>query len=224
MLIIAFDRFASLKNPFKLNNLQLSINIWNLQHSQLKVHFVKLVFAWFCSFLFWMPLFIAGYEEQNDTCFLQMNGLIILIHSIFIYFLPFVLILLLYGLSFYHLHKNIRSFEVSTKSYTRKLAKSEIRVLKRLVFITTSFLVCWMPWTIVWNYEHLIQVNNISYEVYLTAFLLSYANSFINPLTIIFTNTRYLIRFKQAFHKITERWTSTTHRSYTIKPNSRRTV
>jgi hypothetical protein len=144
MLIIAYDRYMSLKHPFMFNNFHVSIQHLRSKRYGLRRHSFKLGFAWFGSCLVWIPLFIAGYKQHNQTCFIEINSLIILAHSVFVYFLPFLLILILYIISFYYLHKTIGSFKATSQSsYSNKLVKSEVHVLKRLVFITTSFLICW---------------------------------------------------------------------------------
>jgi hypothetical protein len=234
MLIIAHDRLLSLKNPFKLSNLHMSMNGATIMNAELRKHFVKLLGAWFCAFLFWVPLLVPVLLKQNPvdyyTCDISLSGHVTLPHSFIVYFLPISLILLFYFLSFYYLHKNLKNLvtkksqelpiqipknlkrnktesdlkssaidkkltfefdsigtmsksatfeqqiddqendqsqiyhfkEVIQKVFIRpkpevksqsrsnsktlQLHKNEIKVFKRLLFITTTFLICWLPW------------------------------------------------------------------------------
>ncbi len=90
--------------------------------------------------------------------------------------------------------RKANSFGLNIRSTMKSLPKNEIKVFKRLLFITTAFLVCWLPWCIIWNYQAFHGYDSVPVALSLASFLLAYANSFINPLTIIFTNSRYRTR------------------------------
>jgi hypothetical protein len=291
MLILAHDRLMSLKYPYQSKNLQISFSNLSAMKSEMWLHFFKLVSAWIFSVLLWILLTSVAFKKihldnKQYTCELhELDGFIILPHSIIVYFLPILLIISFYALSYYHLHVNLKSlitskqtcmkdkqlfgrlhrnltdpiirhasdkikppfkcysylknpnatkeaktdkeveFTISTsfgalthtgntgepyqdstrsmslhaKRYTKSIAHSEIRVLKRLVFITLVFLVCWLPWCIIWNYQAFNGAHSIKGEVYEVAVLLAHANSFVNPLVIIFTNAKYRRKFKSVF-------------------------
>ncbi len=204
VLIIAYDRFMSLKRPFKSTNLQRSVHNFIFLKNEMRFQMFKLVMAYFIAFFAWMPLFALNLDPnmiERTKCYmnLKINGYILLGHSVFVYYLPILAIISLYGLSFYYLRQNVKKVQRSKEinSYRRREAK----VLKRLVIVTLMFLSCWLPFCVVWNYRGINGFASVPQRIVSLVQLLKYFNALINPMIVIITNLRYHYGVKQQTQK-----------------------
>lgn len=101
------------------------------------------------------------------------------------------------------------SFCSLTTMPTRVMSIStrEKNVTYKLGFIMATFLICWLPFSILWPLSS-VCAECINQNLYLFSFWLAYANSFFTPIILLYNNEKYrqaLTVFKGCFNSDTKR-------------------
>lgn len=101
------------------------------------------------------------------------------------------------------------SFCSLTAASTRVMSIStrEKNVTYKLGFIMATFLICWLPFSILWPLSS-VCAECINQNLYLFSFWLAYANSFFTPIILLYNNEKYrqaLTVFKGCFQSDTKR-------------------
>ena len=79
----------------------------------------------------------------------------------------------------------------ATPTKVMSVSTRERNVTYKLGFIMVTFLVCWLPFSILWPLSSIIGIQNINNNVYLFSFWLAYANSFFTPVILLYNNAKY---------------------------------
>ncbi|XP_028395509.1 5-hydroxytryptamine receptor 1D-like [Dendronephthya gigantea] len=211
LMVISADRYSKISQPFKYRirmNTSKSViviaNIW----------FISTVSATFSLSSFGESagiMSVAGRGCVND------NKMYYTIISILFFFVPSVIIILMYALIFYiaHRRQNMnrrgelgQSFAGTKNDKKNKELRQELKTIRMLALVVCTFIVCWAPSFVLllinfYKPEYLIPLTLHEQQIIGSLFItiLPYFNSMCNPLIYACFDREYSNAFKHLLQR-----------------------
>ena len=145
-------------------------------------------------------------ENQWEVIFGENSsfGIYILSACIFFYYIPFVVLVILYSIILIKLKKQAHPGEQSASAEEQRTRRNR-NVLKMTVAIVVAFFICWIPFSIQLVTFYFVPKNTldckfrVSYDV---AWFVAYTNCAINPIICLTFTSNY----RHAFRKLVNRY------------------
>ena len=137
----------------------------------------------------------GGGDLRRESSF----GIYLLSACILFFYIPFVVLVILYSIILIKLKKQVHPGEQSARAEEQRTRRNR-NVLKMATAVVVVFFICWIPFSI--QLVTIIFIPKItldckfwvSYEV---AFLITYTNCAINPIICLTLNSNYRQAFKR---------------------------
>ncbi|XP_028411980.1 alpha-2B adrenergic receptor-like [Dendronephthya gigantea] len=140
----------------------------------------------------------------------EMKGLFTFL-SIGGFFLPSIIIMIMYVLIFLVAHKRKKMFlngelgQINNQNQ-RGSFRQDLKVIKMLLVVVGVFICCWGPWAIVmlvmFYYGNVLGVGHGYYITFFVISILPLLNSMCNPIIYACLDKTYRESFKRLFHRI----------------------
>ena len=135
-------------------------------------------------------------ENQWEVIFGENSsfGIYILSAFIFFYYIPFVVLVILYSIILIKLKKQAHPGEQSASAEEQRTRRNR-NVLKMTVAIVVAFFICWIPFSIHLVIFYLVPTKTLDFCTFLVSYyvalLMAYANCAINPIICLTFNSNY---------------------------------
>ncbi|KAM9339691.1 trace amine-associated receptor 1-like [Symphorus nematophorus] len=116
---------------------------------------------------------------------------------IFAFYLPAIIMSAIYLKILMVAKRQARSIQNTTCQRTKSESKMERKATKTLAIVMGVFLICWSPFFLCWDLDHLINYR-IPFPVFSAFLLLGWSNSMLNPFIYAF----FYSWFRSAFRMI----------------------
>ena len=145
-------------------------------------------------------------ENQWEVIFGENSsfGIYILSAFIFFYYIPFVVLVILYSIILIKLKKQAHPGEQSASAEEQRTRRNR-NVLKMIVAIVVAFFICWIPFSIQLVTFYFVPKNTLDCKFrvsYNVAWFVAYTNCAINPIICLTFTSNY----RQAFRKLVNRY------------------
>ena len=121
-------------------------------------------------------------------------GIYFLSASIFFFYIPFVVLVILYSIILIKLKKQAHPGEQSASAEEQRTRRNR-NVLKMTVAIVVAFFICWIPFSIHLVIFYLVPTETLDFCTFLVSYyvalLMTYANCAINPIICLTFNSNY---------------------------------
>ena len=141
-------------------------------------------------------------ENQWEVIFGENSafGIYILSAFIFFYYIPFVVLVILYSIILIKLKKQVHPGEQSASAEEQRTRRNR-NVLKMTVAIVVAFFICWIPFSIQVVTFYFVPKNTFDCKFFVShnvALFMAYTNCAINPIICLTFTSNY----RQAFRKL----------------------
>ena len=200
-LLLAHDRFRAIYRPMQYSQIS-SVSSYALN---------RIAWAWMVGVGVWLPIIFyyrAVYLPVELDCFYTPTPLYVVIQASLVYYIPLVLIMIIYTACVNRLRQRFRTIagthqvqqpsamvttgtaattSTAADPYTLQLEKEQqrrrrhVRRLRLLGILLLAFLVCWLPFSILWPISAYCP-DCISTNAYQYSYWSAYINSTINPI------------------------------------------
>ena len=194
LVLISVDRYAAVVVPLRSPLISR------------KVCRCLIVGTWILAVLFcWPYLFnfnLAEYQgekrcnNQWEVIFGEKSsfGIYLLSASILFFYIPFVVLVILYSIILIKLKKQAHPGEQSASAEEQRTRRNR-KVLKMTVAIVVAFFICWIPFSIHLVIFYLVPTKSLDFCTFLVSYyvalLMAYANCAINPIICLTFNSNY---------------------------------
>ena len=194
LVLITVDRYAAVVVPLRSPLISR------------KVCRCLIVGTWILAAAFFSPYFftfnLVEYQEgkrcmnQWEVIFSENSSLAIYLLStyIFSFYIPFVVLAILYSIILIKLKKQAHPGEQSASAEEQRTRRNR-KVLKMTVAIVVAFFICWIPFFIHLVIFYLVPTETLDFCTFLVSYyvalLMTYANCAINPIFCLTFNSNY---------------------------------
>ena len=204
LVLITVDRFAAVVVPLRSPLISR------------KVCRCLIVGTWILAAAFHSPFLftfnLVEYQEEKwcenqwEVIFGENSsfGIYILSAFIFFYYIPFVVLVILYSIILIKLKKQAHPGEQSASAEEQRTRRNR-NVLKMIVAIVVAFFICWIPFSIQLVTFYFVPKNTLDCKFrvsYNVAWFVAYTNCAINPIICLTFTSNY----RQAFRKLVNRY------------------
>ncbi len=214
LFVISLERYIAVANPLKY-----------AKYLTFRRTMIIISVVWIFSFILaFLPIHVGWntYDgrvqnlDQPHQCIFESNKAYVLFVSIGTYFLPLIIMCVVYVKVFRIardqvqrinslVRSTVRVFQANTKD-PRFVSDSKATVT--LASVVTAFAICWIPYFVLFTIRPFLRVE-IDRHLDLFALWLGYVNSMLNPFLYAFHSTQ----FRRAFIRVLTRG----HSSYHLK-------
>ena len=194
LILITVDRYAAVVVPLRSPLISR------------KVCRCLIVGTWILAAAFHSPNFftfnLVEYQEgkrcmnQWEVLFGEKSsvGIYLLSASILFFYIPFVVLAILYSIILIKLKKQAHPGEQSANAEEQRTRRNR-KVLKMTVAIVVAFFICWIPFSIHLVIFYLVPTETLDFCTFLVSYyvalLMTYANCAINPIICLTFNSNY---------------------------------
>ncbi|CAD5125920.1 unnamed protein product [Dimorphilus gyrociliatus] len=194
---IAADRHSAITQPLMHMKMWSKSRLRNL-----------IVLIWFCAAIAWVPaIYIIRrlrdgsiHNVKETACDYSVNQWYALVSASVVYYIPIILMCTLYILLYKAINQELTKKVSDEKDQGQRMIKQK-RAAIMLGIIILVFLLCWLPWTIVWPIMTFHE-NWIPNWLYEWASWAAYINSGINPFVYVFSNRDFRMAFSRIGRRI----------------------
>ena len=134
-------------------------------------------------------------ENQLEVIFGENSsfGIYILSASIFFYYIPFVVLVILYSIILIKLKRQVHPGEQSASAEEQRRRRNR-NVLKMTVAIVVAFFICWIPFSIHLATFYFVPRNTLDCKFWVSfcvALFMAYTNCAINPIICLTFSSNY---------------------------------
>ena len=200
LVLITVDRYAAVVVPLRAPLISrkvcrcLIVGTW------------VLAAAFHSPYLFTFSL-VEDQEEkrcmnQREVIFGETSsfGIYLLSGFIFFFYIPFVVLVILYSIILIKLKRQVHPGEQSTSAEEQKTRRNR-NVLKMTVAIVVAFFICWIPFSIQVVTFYFVPKNTLDCKFWVSynvSLFMAYTNCAINPIICLTFTSNY----RQAFRKL----------------------
>ena len=193
LVLITVDRFAAVVVPLRSPLISR------------KVCRCLIVGTWILAAPFFWPYFftfnLVEYQEgkrcmnQWEVIFGEKSsfGIYLLSASILFFYIPFVVVVILYSIILIKLKKQAHPGEQSASAEEQRTRRNR-NVLKMTIAIVVAFFICWIPFSIQVVTVYFVPKNTLDCKFlvsYNVALFMAYANCAINPIICLTFSSNY---------------------------------
>ena len=194
LILITVDRYAAVVVPLRSPLISrkvcrcLIVGTWIL----------AVPFCWPYLFNFNLVEYQEGKRCMNqwEVIFGEKSsfGIYLLSASILFFYIPFVVLMILYSIILIKLKKQAHPGEQSANAEEQRTRRNR-KVLKMTVAIVVAFFICWIPFSIQLVIFYLVPTETLDFCTFLVSYyvalLMAYANCAINPIICLTFNSNY---------------------------------